>query len=428
MNPSVALCWVAALLTVTTVAGRGVAVIDDSERLCTLSEAKTGWVSASFNLEGCVVLNGTGSVVTDADAELLASELGKSSTLKSLLLEDSGISDAAAAKLAKALASHNSLLELNLAGNEISAGAADALVELIETNQKLAVLDLQRNKLMSAGVQKVLNSIEDNQGLTELSLNNNGDDVGHAPEEHTDQGAVARSFSGLLHERTDLKVLRIGSTGITTSGVKMIMDAMGKNDHLEEFEIGFNSIGPDGGELIGESLVENTVLKRLFIDGSDIGDDGAAEVAHALRSNTVLEELSLKSNSLSDQAARSFADVLEEIDSTGIKKLRLGYRAHGIRGEWFHYIEKLLEVHHSPADRKHLRESEQLRVCSLLESNGLDIKCAKLTENGFHRIGDLLLLSDADCEQKLHLPTVFCSALKAAAEMVEKPLPAHVEL
>jgi len=84
------------------------------------------------------------------------------------------------------------------------------------------------------------------------------------------------------------------------------------------------STGPDGGELIGESLIENKVLKRLFIDGSDIGDDGAAEVAHALRSNTVLEELSLKSNSLSDQAARSFADVLEEIDSTGIKKLRLG--------------------------------------------------------------------------------------------------------
>lgn len=82
--------------------------------------------------------------------------------------------------------------------------------------------------------------------------------------------------------------------------------------------------GPDGGELIGESLVENMVLKRLFIDGSDIGDDGAAEVAHALRSNTVLEELSLKSNSLSNLAARSFADVLEEIDSTGIKKLRLG--------------------------------------------------------------------------------------------------------
>ena len=152
MNPSVALCWVGALLTITTVAGRGVAVIDDSERLCTLSEAKTGWVSASFNLEGCVILNGTGSVVTDADAELLASELGKSSTLRSLLLEDSGVSDAAAAKLARALASHNSLLVLNLAGNEISAGAADALVELIETNQKLSVLDLQRNKLMSAGV------------------------------------------------------------------------------------------------------------------------------------------------------------------------------------------------------------------------------------------------------------------------------------
>ena len=104
------------------------------------------------------------------------------------------------------------------------------------------------------------------------------------------------------------------------------------------------------------------------------------------------------------------------------------YREHGIRGEWFHYIEKLLEVHHSPADRKLLRESEQLRVCLLLESNGLDIKCGKLTENGFHRIGDLLLLSDADCEQKLHLPTVFCSALKAAAEAVERPLPAHVEL
>ena len=93
------------------------------------------------------------------------------------------------------------------------------------------------------GVQKVLSSIEDNQGLIELSLNANGDDVGHAPEEHTAEGAVARSFSGLLHERTDLKVLRIGSTGITNSGVKMIMDAMGKNDHLEEFEIGFNSIG-----------------------------------------------------------------------------------------------------------------------------------------------------------------------------------------
>ena len=152
MNPSVALSWVVALLTATVVTGRGVAVIDAAERVCTLSEVKSGWVSASFNLEGCIILNGTGSVVTDDDAELLAGELGRSSTLKSLLLEDSGVSDAAAAKLAKALASHSSLLVLNLAGNEISTGAADALSELIETNQKLAILDLQRNKLMSAGV------------------------------------------------------------------------------------------------------------------------------------------------------------------------------------------------------------------------------------------------------------------------------------
>lgn len=85
-----------------------------------------------------------------------------------------------------------------------------------------------------------------------------------------------------------------------------------------------SSKGPDGGELIGESLIENKALKRLFIDGSDIGDDGAAEVAHALRFNTVIEELSLKSNSLSDQAARHFADVLEEIDLTSVKKLQLG--------------------------------------------------------------------------------------------------------
>lgn len=104
------------------------------------------------------------------------------------------------------------------------------------------------------------------------------------------------------------------------------------------------------------------------------------------------------------------------------------YQEHGIGGEWFHYIQKLLEVHHSPTERKLLLESEQRRVCSLLELNALDIKCDKLTENGFHRIGDLLLLSDADCEQKLKIPTVFCTALKKAAQAVEKPLPGHVEL
>lgn len=414
----------------TLVAGRGVApeIIGVSEKICDLRDVQSGWVSSNFNLDGCIILNGSSHKVSDSDAKVLADELIQSSTLKSLLLEDSQLSDTAVVSLAKALASHDSLLVLNLAGNDITTAAADALVTLIETNSKLAILNLQRNKLMSEGVKKVLSCIEDNKGLIELSLNENGDDVGHSPEENTNEGAVARSFSGLLHERTNLKVLRIGNTGINRQGTQLIMDALAKNDHLEEFEIGFNAIGPAGGELIGEALMENKALKRLIIDGSDVADDGAAEISHALKFNTVIEELSLKSNSLTDEGARYFADVLEEIDWTGLKKLQLGYRDHKIRGEWYHYIQRLLEIHHSRTERDILLKTERRRICLLVKTNDLDIPCDLLIDAGFRRVGDLLLLTATDCENKLERSEELCESIKQLAQAVEKPLPGHIEL
>lgn len=430
--PKIALSLAIFLVAVERIFGRGINhdIEQAGERVCSISDTRSGWLTPSFSLEDCVILNGTGTTISDSDSTLLSTALSTASKLTVMILDDCELSDVATVRIVDALGTHGSLLQLSLAGNKITAESANALSRLIETNTKIAVIDLQRNMLMSSGVKTILTSIEDNQGLIELSLNDNGDDVGHHPDEHTDEGGVARSFSGLLYERTDLKVLRIGSTGITYKGVQLIMAALGKNDHLEEFEIGFNNIGPDGGELVGEAIVANKVLKKLIIDGSDIGDDGAAEVSHAFKFNTNVEELSLKSNKLTGIGARYFADVLEEIDWTGLRKLDLGYRGHSITGEWYHYIELLLKAHgsrNSRIERDLLLKEERRRICLLMDEYNVGVDCNLLVQHKHRRVADLLLIEEKDCSD-MGLSESTCEKVKLAAQRVERPLPPHIEL
>jgi len=260
------------------------------------------------------------------------------------------------------------------------------------------VLDLQNNSLGRDGIKEALMGLEANKGLTMLSLQNNGNDKG--PELDPFSG-IARAFSGLLHERTALKVLRVGSTGIGDEGAQLIMDALLENDHLEEFEIGFYEIGHIGGEVIADTLKGNKVLKRLRIDGSGIEDDGAAEIAHALQFNTALEELSVQSNNLTPEAAKYFADVLET-KATGLRSLSLGYKEHGIAGEWWHHIEALLRCNgdaNPVACKEPVIENEEDRVCAVLSlGNFPDTMCRHFLDKGHTRVADLLDMTDEECE------------------------------
>ena len=93
------------------------------------------------------------------------------------------------------------------------------------------------------GIMDVLLALEENKGLVVLSLEGNDMRQQPAVVRPGNEGGVARGFSGLLHERTDLRVLRVGATGINLAGVHLIMSALEENDHLMEFEIGFKNIG-----------------------------------------------------------------------------------------------------------------------------------------------------------------------------------------
>jgi hypothetical protein len=92
------------------------------------------------------------------------------------------------------------------------------------------------------GILDVLLALEENTGLVVLSLQGNDMQSDPLVVRAGNEGGIARGFSGLLHERTALRVLRVGATGINLLGVHAIMSALEGNDNLEEFEIGFKNI------------------------------------------------------------------------------------------------------------------------------------------------------------------------------------------
>lgn len=95
-------------------------------------------------------------------------------------------------------------------------------------------------------------------------------------------------------------------------GIGPILDAVGKNSHIDRFLLGNNIVGDEGAKIIAEFIASEKSRKvyNFYIAGNAIGPEGIRNIADALTTNTTVTALWLKRNPLLPLGGTYMASML----------------------------------------------------------------------------------------------------------------------
>ncbi|MFF3499987.1 gala protein [Streptomyces sp. NPDC003247] len=196
-----------------------------------------------------------------------------------VLLGTNSIGDEGASTVARALVDGHGLRTLYLGCNRIGPAGADALAAALSTDDTVRALWLKRNPV--------------------------GDD-----------GALA--LAAMLRRNTALRTLDLVNTGLTTEGLRALLDALTSRPRpVERLFLGGNGLTADAAGLLA-ALIRDAGVRELYLPANHLGDEGAAVLAAAADSTRPVR-LGLGGNGIGPAGARALAGAL-----AGIEALDLG--------------------------------------------------------------------------------------------------------
>ncbi|MFD7131614.1 gala protein [Streptomyces sp. NPDC059894] len=196
-----------------------------------------------------------------------------------VLLGTNSIGDDGASTVARALADGHGLRTLYLGCNRIGPEGAAALATALSTDDTVRALWLKRNPV--------------------------GDD-----------GALA--LAAMLRRNTTLRTLDLVNTGLTTAGLRVLLDALtGRPRPVERLFLGGNGLTAADAGLLA-ALIRDAGVRELYLPANHLGDEGAAVLAAAADSTRPVR-LGLGGNGIGPAGARALAGAL-----AGIEALDLG--------------------------------------------------------------------------------------------------------
>ncbi|KAG8945902.1 NLR, CARD domain-containing protein 3 [Tulasnella sp. 419] len=96
-------------------------------------------------------------------------------------------------------------------------------------------------------------------------------------------------------------------------GIKPVLDAVGRNRHIDKFLLGNNIIGDDGAKVVADFIRDTEKSKNIYnfyLAGNSISEKGVYHIADALMHNEFVNALWLKRNPLGPSGAEHIANML----------------------------------------------------------------------------------------------------------------------
>eukprot|EP00794_Sanderia_malayensis_P018868 gene18868-20768_t len=212
---------------------------------------------------------------------------------------------------------------INLSNTKISPEVVKAvLVGLIaNTATKDVSLDLSRNDLRSAGAAEINSCLAGIKNLTSLDLADNGLDMDlvHLCQNIQKNASIKTLNLGqnigksksinvpqILESIAEMMMyesLPLTSLSLTDCRLRqdagIIIDSLGTNEALQNFDISGNFIGDEGARLLAKALQINTKLRNINIDRNGITLKGFNDISTALERNYSLQLISTPFNDIS---------------------------------------------------------------------------------------------------------------------------------
>lgn len=259
------------------------------------------------------------------DISVLASEIGRHSSLKTLDLSDNAFNDLGV--LFAALETNGALQNLSVARcGSLGDSTGETLGRMLRFNSTLQSLDLSATNPLSVGALSHISMALQYRNATITCL-----DVSNCRLVSSAIPAV----SDLISRCSSLRSLEIHSNQFESSDYVTIVEALLRNTTFCRFKFDHCSVDP---EVIGKLIMESTTLTELYVMGTSISDmsplgralstnrflrtlglaeneqvlTGWAQVAGSLRVNTTLERLKMPSCNLQSADGLAFASALVE--------------------------------------------------------------------------------------------------------------------
>ena len=205
--------------------------------------------------------------------------------------------------------SHRKWNELSLYGCDIGDHGMNIIHQYLcgdkANKQEITDINLGDNDLTGASSHLIADIISHLQPHTLLLYGNNITNV--------------RDISTAVINTSTVKVLNIGSTGLTAQEAVAISDMM---ICLEQLYINDNELGDHGAELLSEGITNTKTLRVLNISINNIGPSGTTTIVNALTNNTSLEELYMIGNPIGQDGAIAIAKAIT--NNKTLKTLSLG--------------------------------------------------------------------------------------------------------
>ena len=122
------------------------------------------------------------------------------------------------------------------------------------------------------------------------------------------------------NEKTQKSLSMIGFD-IIDAEVRVLANALEKNEYIEELNLGHNQIGDEGAKALAKSLTVNAVLNKLDISHNKIGVIAVKALEKASKEKPTIN-LNLKGQAPSDAFKPTDGSKITNIGSA----LRFGYR------------------------------------------------------------------------------------------------------
>eukprot|EP01091_Cochliopodium_minus_P010588 TRINITY_DN2842_c0_g1_i2.p1 TRINITY_DN2842_c0_g1~~TRINITY_DN2842_c0_g1_i2.p1 ORF type:complete len:749 (-),score=243.87 TRINITY_DN2842_c0_g1_i2:835-2964(-) len=160
---------------------------------------------------------------------MLINGLLRSTCLTLLDLTGNELEEEGAIAISAALKGNKSLKSLILSENNIGSGGAIVIMHALKYNKTLTGIDLSNNNIFEDGILKVSEVLMENDTLSEVVLNGNF---------VSDEGAIGL---GKVIERNKVRSLYLQNCQIGDGGIEAILNALPKNNSLEELDITLNN-------------------------------------------------------------------------------------------------------------------------------------------------------------------------------------------
>ena len=239
--------------------------------------------------------------------EVLSEGIAEQGDMEILCVDNNGIRTESAQHLTTALGSLNNLKELSIAKNNFSAKGFEFVTNFLR-KARLRVLNLRNNTISAKGVKTLAYIIKDNachfdSGIEELDM---------SKCKLTD--TMANDLAQAIERNEYMKILNLSSNSISsTSAISKAVEL----SNIEEFVFDKNRLGYGSESAIINSILgrHNTHVRVLSLNDNNI--QNVQDLSDALADDTTLEILKICGNQITDN------DLLVEslIKNTTLKEL-----------------------------------------------------------------------------------------------------------